>query len=260
MSVDVAVLVPAPAVETDPWAWGAVTAATRLEDSGASVDLRVGIPDRLPDARVVVCHGVQYAELVARGVDRPVVVSDLLPGDAPSGVTTVDWCWPEAAAEAGRQIAESAHEATTIGFVAGPAVPTQRRVLAAFVDAVALAAPAPIPVAGIHVPSFDDRATGARAGAFLVDELGCSFVAHSADAAGAAATDAARAAGAATFGFLRPEAGDRGYIRSDIAGVLALLAHRALEGTVSQRVFRADAASGFGGFVATGDFGVVTTA
>jgi hypothetical protein len=250
MSPDVVVLLPTAPGGADPWIDGAAEAARRLAGLGMTVDVRVGFPERLPAAGVTVCHGVQYEPLLAGGAAAPVIVSDLLSTGAAGPVTMIDWCWADAAADAARFAAERGFR--RLGFVAGPPVPTQRRVVAEFAEAAAA------PVSVVHLPAFDDVDAGRAAGALLTDEFGCDLVAHAADAGGVAATRIARIRGATTFGFLSPDPDDHGWIGSDIAGALTTLATRALAGERLPQRFDADLASGFGGFQRRIDFGDVT--
>jgi hypothetical protein len=239
MSWDVVVLV-AGEPAADPFAAEAARGAERLAADGARVDLRVGVPERMPrDGRVTICHGIQFADLVREEVPGKVVLGDVPSGPLPPAVTAVDWCWDEAARTAGTL----AGSLPRVGFVAGPPVPTQRRVLRAFADGAQSTR-----LTAVHLSAFDAVGEGARLGTVLAADLGCVLVAHSADAAGDAATEAARAAGAETFGFLTPHPDDVGWVRSDIAGVVAHLGTSALDGRVLPPVFAAGLASGFGGF------------
>lgn len=237
--IDVAVLVPVLPDAPDPWIDGALDAVAALRAGGADVEVIAGVPSALPEARVTICHGVQYEKLVADGVSRPVVVSDLLGVVGPGPVTAIDWSWPASAAEAARVAIELG--CRRLGFVAGPPVPTQRAVVAAFADA------AGGEVCAVHLPAFDDVEAGRRAGE-LLRAYGCDAIAHSADAAGAAAVEAARGTGVLTMGFLTGAPEDVGWILSDIGGALVALARSALGGTELPSIFRADETSGFGGF------------
>lgn len=230
----------------DPFAAAALEGATRLRHAGFDVDVRIGIVERLPDdAEAVFCHGIQFEGAVrAAHIATRIIIGDLPADPLPSGITAVDWCWAEAAALAG---AVAPVIASRVGFVAGPPVPTQQRVLAAF---TAAAAPR-VAVTAIHLPTFSDGPAGATAGRALVEQFGCGVVAHSADAAGELAMDAARDAGAETFGFLSPREGDLAWISSDIAGVVDLLYRRAVSGQELPKVFAADVDSGFAGLEVT---------
>lgn len=244
MTADVLVLVPT-APGDDPWSQGAAAAAAALAAGGVRVDLRVGMPDALPAADVVICHGIQYDPLVRTAAPGArVIMSDRPATPLPEGVTGIDWCWADAAEDAGRVAAAVGGAGSVVGIVAGPAVPTQRRVVAGFVDGVGTRAQ----VAALHLRSFDAVDDGAKAGAFLAGAFGCAVVAHAADEAGVAATAAAAAHGARTIGFLEPSPGDIGWIRSDIGACLSALALRSLGGETLPCLFRADAASGYGSF------------
>lgn len=244
MTDEVVVLVPTTPGD-DPWTKGAAAAATALAARGVRVDLRVGMPDTLPVAEVVISHGIQYDPLVRTAAPGArVIMSDRPATPLPAGATGVDWCWPDAAEEAGRVAAGVGGAGSIVGIVAGPAVPTQRRVVAGFVEGVGARAQ----VAALHLRAFDAVTDGAKAGGLLAGEFGCVVVAHAADEAGLAATTAAAALGARTIGFLEPAPGDLGWIRSDIGGCLSALALRSLGGETLPSLFRADAVSGYGSF------------
>lgn len=221
------------------WIDGAWETATRLEALGHEVEVVVGDAAPVePDWDVAVLHGIQYLDDALRLSEHlPTVVSDVPaayladPGGfgAPRGLTMVDWCWWLGARQAG---ADAARDTSgPIGFVAGPPVWTQRRVAAGFVEGVASVDDGRA-VTVVHLPGFLAMEEGRIAGRTLVESLGCSLVAHSADSAGSAATDEARALGAGTYGFLTPIGDDLASLRSAIPEVLVELVEGALAGRV----------------------------
>ncbi|WP_169541880.1 BMP family ABC transporter substrate-binding protein [Nocardia jiangxiensis] len=242
-SARVGVAVPA-ADRDEGWVGGAWHAVDRLTAAGLEVEAAVGDVPRewlgptAPD--VVVLHGIQYynAALELLGATesavRSVILSDVPleytdgTSEPPPGLTLVDWRWWVGAEHAGR--AAAAETAGPIGFVAGPAVPTQRRTAAAFVRGVS-DVDERRSVVVVHLPDFRDVDRGAATGEHLARHFGCGLVAHSADEAGAAATAAARALGATTYGFLTPVGDDAASIRSAIAPVLENLVRTAVAGT-----------------------------
>ncbi|MBS45991.1 MAG: hypothetical protein CMH83_23015 [Nocardioides sp.] len=220
-----AVLVPGPAGDGS-WVDAALASYDGVV-AGEDVVVVHGTPDRLPDADVVLAHGIQYAPLVRAAPDRTVVMSDVPASVEGLGhATLVDWAWYEAARVAGR-VAAVVADGLPVGLVAGPAVPTQRKVADAFSAGVADAGTGCATVA-VHLPSFDDVAGGRGAGTRLVEAMGCRVLLGTADGAGDAAAEQARAAGALTLGFLRPHPDDLGHVLSDVTGVLRGLVTDAL--------------------------------
>lgn len=247
----VAALLPGPAGDGS-WVDAAHAALDRLTVTGdVVVTVHEDVPDVLPAADVVLCHGIQYEPLVrAAGPGRVVVMSDH-PGDlaALDHVTVIDWAWHEAARLAGRFAAEISGGGP-VALVAGPAVRTQVLVAASFTAGVAAAGHAAPEV--VHLRSFDDVAGGEAAGARLA-AAGCRVLLASADGAGDAAAAVARTAGVATIGFLHPHADDLAHIASDVSGVLHDAVRSALETGASGGVVHAGLASGRLGLVLRGD-------
>lgn len=230
------------------FAEGATTAIARFagdlapaasEEAAARLDVRHGPLDRPDPAWTdLLCHGVEWVpwlreHAVARSAR--VVLTDRVPvggaGDPLEGVTMVDWRWDQAAYLAGAAATRLALDApapgTPIGLIAGPPVPTQRRIAAAFA-AGAHDSGHRGEIAVVHATSFDDSEDGERLGRLLREAAGCSVVAHSADATGEAGCRRAHEYGAATIGFLEPLGTHAALIDSDVTGVvghlLALLA------------------------------------
>ncbi|WP_293781445.1 BMP family ABC transporter substrate-binding protein [uncultured Aeromicrobium sp.] len=238
----VAVLLPIPPGDRS-WADAAVAAANALPES-VQVDYIIGLPHTLPDADIVLAHGIQYEPLVRTAPqDTTIILSDR-PVDLHGleRITVVDWAWAEAARVAG-EVAAVAAGGAPIGLIAGPAVRTQRRLTSAFaagVEAVATGSTTHI----VHLPSFDAVDGAQRTGRQLVAELGCTVLLTSADAAGDAAAVEARRLGASTFGFLNPHDEDLGYVRSDVGGVLAGLLARAIDAEPLPQLVHAGLASG----------------
>lgn len=231
----VGIVVPA-AGGDEGWLDGAWRAGRALRRDGIEAHVVVGsVPADAAEWDVAVLHGIQYiddARALADG-SRAVIVSDVPAGEhddadpAPAGLTMIDWNWRRGAREAGRAAAREV--AGPIGFIAGPPVPTQQSVVAAFVDGV-LDVDSRREVSVIHVPTFLSVEHGERAGRYLAEVDGCALVAHSADAPGSAGTRQARACGASTYGFLTPVGDDAASLRSDITGVLRGLVHAVISG------------------------------
>ncbi|OUZ11943.1 hypothetical protein BHE97_03450 [Aeromicrobium sp. PE09-221] len=238
----VAVLLPVPPGDGS-WADAAVAAARTLP-AEVTTDYIVGLPDALPEADVILAHGIQYEALVrASPADATIILSDRpVELEGMEGVTVVDWAWAEAARLAG-EIGALAAAGAPVGLIAGPAVRTQRRLAAAFSSGVEAAATGGTTHL-VHLPSFDAVDTARRSGRQLVADLGCAVLLTSADAAGDAAAAEARRLGASTFGFLKLHDHDIGYVRSDISGVLAALLARAIEGEQLPSLLEAGLASG----------------
>lgn len=201
----------------------ALSAAETAARQGLNVDLRRQTPARIdPSWDALVCHGIQLVEwvrTVAPDVGVPLVLTDLPEdsADFPS-VSFVDWCWYQAAREAGRYCASRA-ESSPIALIAGPPVFTQRRLAAAFTAGAAAADHSAVVV--VHLSAFDAVDEGRCAGTLLAEGLDCAIVAHTADAAGEAGCDAARAAGALTVGFLgSADPAHSARIDSDVSGVV----------------------------------------
>lgn len=235
--MSVGVLLPPPEVGGG-FAEGARRAVARVLAAGYELDVRTGWNTEVdPSWDAVLCHGVQYRDrLVQRRPGLRAVLTDR-PADTTGldGVVLVDWCWAEAAYEAGRYAAQTA-AGRPIGLVAGPAVRTQRRFAEAF-SAGAQENGHPDLIATIHTSTFDDRAGGARAGQILAGDLGCAVVAHSADSAGETGCAAARRAGAATIGFVEPLGEHIATVDSDVEGVLEHLLRALVTGARLPEVY-----------------------
>lgn len=231
------------------WTDGALAARRELEAGGIVTETLVGQPAAIPAHwTVAVCHSGHYAPLIATRTspDQVVIISDR--DVAPPGaraVTEVDWGWAEAFAQAGAVARPLVLPGREIVFIAGPAVPTQRRLVDAFLAGLYQADPVP-PVHVSYLRSFDDEET-ATAVARRALEPGrpeALFVSSS-DGAGLAGLALARAAGARTLSFLTgPGAGDVGAVLSDIPGILSSLVLRALAGERLPARFTATLASG----------------
>jgi hypothetical protein len=237
--VTVGFIVPGPGGD-GTWVDGALAARRLLADEGFATEVITGMPAAIPaDWSVAVCHGGQYAGLAASPAlgpaslsSRVVIVSDahvLPPGI--SGVTEIDWGWPDAFFCAGFAARELAGDGRAVVFVAGAAVPTQRSLVDAFLTGLLESGGRPLPVHVTYLPSFDDVATAREV---VKDALGTgrpALYVSSSDGAGAAALEVARAAGAPTVSFLRePGEGETGAVVCDIPGTLAGLVRRAAGG------------------------------
>ncbi len=220
------------------WLDGAWDASRVWRDVGFDPYVVVGeLDETVQECDVLVLHGIQYLDDAHRLADgrRSIILSDV-PTEytdnpatftTPPGVTMIDWCWWLGAEHAGRA---AAHEVRgSIGFVAGPPVPTQQRAAAGFVRGVAAVDPARR-VNVLYLSSFLAADEGRSTGRILVENLGCELVAHSADAPGSVATAVARDLGAATYGFLTPVGDDTASLRSAITPVLDKLVRTAIEG------------------------------
>lgn len=243
MVVRVGLVVPAEGGDSG-WLDGAWDALERWRGAGLDPEVVVGdVTGEADTWDVIVLHGIQYLPEARRLADgtRTVILSDV-PADEPQsaaehvsdlGLTMIDWRWSLGAERAGRSAAGEVDG--PIGFIAGPPVPTQQRVVAAFVRGVEAVDPHR-PVTTVHLPSFLAVEHGASAGRTLVEPWGCQLIAHSADAPGTAGLAAARELGAKTYGFLTPVGDDAASLRSDITGVLdglvrSAVARKPLPGT-----------------------------
>jgi basic membrane lipoprotein Med (substrate-binding protein (PBP1-ABC) superfamily) len=225
MSRPVIVALPAPAGDGG-WCDLAMAGVVGARQRGVAVEVIVVDPHAevlpLPDGPVL-AHGIQLlgwvTALRARGDRRAVALTDRpAPEQRPEGTTTVDWAWAEGTAVAGAGAAALAG-GRPIGLLAGPPVPTQQRVVAAFCGG-AQGERAGTPVLAVHLPSFEAADEAAAAARHLVVDQGCAVVAHTCDAAGEAACGVARDLGAATIGFLHPGEGHVAAVVSDVAGVV----------------------------------------
>lgn len=201
----------------------ALRAAAVASREGVRIDLCREIPAELdPTWDAVLCHGIQlldWVRSVAAEASVPIVLTDQPEetSDLPT-ISFVDWCWYQAAREAGAYCASVA-DSRPIGLIAGPAVFTQRRLASAFTAGAAAAGHSALAV--VHLSSFAAEEEGRRVGAFLAGGWDCAIVAHTADAAGEAGCEQARAGGAATVGFLgAADPAHAAHIDSDVSGVV----------------------------------------
>jgi hypothetical protein len=254
MPVTVGFVIPGPGGD-GTWVDGALTARRELESGGIVTETLVGMPEAIPAHwAVAVCHSGEYAPLLASrsSPDQTVIISDrdVTPPGTPA-VTEIDWGWAEAFSVAGSAARTLVPSGREIVFIAGPAVPTQRALVDAFLSGL-LAADLPdvgAPVPPVHVsylPAFDDADT-ARAVARRALEPGrpVPLFVSSSDGAGLAGLALARAAGAPTLSFLAGLAdGDVAAVVSDIPGMLTRLVWRALAGEALPARVTATLASG----------------
>jgi len=245
---------------TGSFAAAAVLAAKTVSgDSNIPIDVRYGhsgAPD--PAWRAVLCHGGQWGTWLREfkvSARMPAVMTDCVElhgtDDPLSRITMVDWQWDQAAYLAGAfaarigegQTSARRSAAPAIGLLAGPPVPTQRRIAAAYA-AGALAAGFHGEIATIHANSFDDEQAGCRIAQNLVRELQCSVIAHTADSAGEAGCQTAQQYGVPTIGFIEPIGAHAAVLDSDVAGVVVELLTALGTGRELPHIFRAGLASG----------------
>lgn len=243
------------------FARGAVDAAHELMATGqVSIDIRYGHsgpPE--PAWKAVLCHGGQWAAWLREfdvTAGRPAAMTDRVAvsasGDPLGTVTMVDWHWDQAsylagavaAHVAGRGSASDGEPVPALGLLAGPPVPTQRRVTSAF-TAGALAAGHQGEVVIAHAATFDDRSGGDRLARKLVAGLGCTVLAHAADSAGEEGCRVAREHGTETIGFIEPLGIHLACVDSDIKGVVGRLLQMLASGDALPSLFHADLASGY---------------
>lgn len=256
----VAVLLPA-SVPHGSFVAAAIHATTDLTaDAGVHLDVRHGHEGPpAPWWTAVLCHGGQWASWIREfdvAATRRVVMTDRVDlhgaDDRLGAVVMVDWQWSQAAYLAGALAAhltsvagtEAEQRSARLGLLAGPPVPTQRRVASAF-------------AAGAHdgghtgeisiayATGFDDAASSARLARTLITTLGCAVVGHAADSAGEEGCRLAREGTVATIGFLEPMGSHVAVVDSDVRGVVAHLLDALIHDLELPDVFPAGLASGY---------------